>query len=1387
MDPLPGDEFEQRCDILLRKTNIKNVLIPREESGTSVSINFAEDEQKGEGKFKRARVRVRVRRRGKGTSTRCFSLGRTATKLGKFLSGDTLGKLKSQNGTSSGVNNKMNHSIPWNYPFRQNHRETTPQDESPSTGGELSQFDDSQERGKKKSAAVRDLHDGHSEESAVNPHKGKKQKRRHDSPGGKPSTIADWLATHVRNYANCSYLLGRKKCYKCFMATKGVATAGIGTVEAHTDGVHPAEELPSKGKPTNERQEKKRRQEKTNKSFTFSYGFYSKKGKYHDNEDTCSHASFSSFEIQKEVEQVIRRMGSGKMKFNLFDEVLKSFCIRSSSLRHRDGSAWGSKPSGYRNGLKPPAKPSNGGTCRVYLKPALPVYHLEGGNPPTGPPLHHMICRYFYEEKSGDQKEGNKRTQRREKRNVHKDTHDVEEGVKKLQLKCLTRWREKTQLLDAQGEELHQTYNPNLRFSHYYKFVCKVCKKCQHVNAQQGRMLPRAYLRYLHGVPKRGGKRKKDEAYHRMSGYTSSSCSDEFNYVRCSPPNVNKRYGGEGSAATGATADGDLPSFFTTKQMNRSNPLSGDTHEFIHGEEKNHPSDSPPSGNATNSYGTLGDYLTSCKMCRHLLKYDNMANDFLLTFWKNNYFLKHPFCLNRSEKKMLNLLAASQEREKTTFGRNFKNDDERRGGCHFWSHSDVDTYQHSKELQMWKDELERCSTRRNAPNEWARRGSPFRSFLKRRRQKMILSREWKSCVDKMRRYLFEEYYTKFISAKEAKPGEGPSNGSSKHRGVDDNSDMHLFTICDGHGDSHASHFLIQNVNKVFYFLLVHTLFNVYISLKILHPLLDFLYYRECVKEKRNSYAGACIINILLRGNYLYVNNTGDCRCALMTFHLDRFEYNREGSAEEREDNSARRKKRRGGKSKRRAQRAARTVSSDFGSDFVSDVGNHFGSDRHFDREYQTYVINEKSLSYNELNCEHNCNSYVEYLRMYKMHFCEELAGRQVSTGEGHPPGERRNENGDSSVSVPPADKFERGVQNDEQMEALPNVKKTKRRADLKRAKMDSHLNKQIAMLNGYLLSERGKEINIGNLSYDLIKYNRVDGCLHPCRVIGDYDLKRKYYNGHFTLSNDSNVYKYDLNNINLVNMIRYLYLSKFCRPCSRSYLLSSYGKIGPIRQIVLLDVPEEGHQWGKTHTVRAANLHRSTFVSSAEVPPKPLKPCQPSEGRLPPAGLCLKIYRDGAPDSNVFSSQAEKKKENFAVQINERFAPYINIKRVSMNENYLCWKERRNFFHLLIIASDGVFEYVNPHLVLNILKKNKSVYAKVRKIYRTYDMREIWTTTAGSTPQRDINKMMHRYMPTKEDCTKLARDIVKSSIMHGNLDDSTCFCIFIFPTFFVCG
>ncbi|KJP88071.1 hypothetical protein AK88_02185 [Plasmodium fragile] len=1382
MDPFPGDEFEQRCDILLRKTDMKNLLIPRKEIETSVHINFAEDKQKYQRRFKR----VRVRRHGKkGVSLSCFSVGRTQTKLEKYLARDTVGKLKNQNGTAAEVENKMNHHIPSNYRFIQNRRKTTPLSEPSSPGGKLSQFKDTKQRGKKKSAAFKGLYDEHLEKKPVNTHKGEKKKWTHDSPkrGKQFCTIDDCLTTQVRNYANCTYLLGRKKCYKCFMATQGVNTA---------------QEIPSKGVSINEGPQKKSSKEGTHKSFTFSYGFYSKKGKYHDNEDTCSHASFSSYEIQKEVEQVIHRMGSSKMKFNLFDELLKKFFMRSSILRHKNHSPRETKCDRHRNEFNPPAKRSNGGTYKVYLKPVLPLYHLEGeNNPPGDPDQHNMTCRYFYEDRSGDHRDrSGHRKEKSEKENARNDTHDVEHGIKKLQLKYLTQWTEKSQMLNSQGEELYQTHNPNLRSSHYYKFVCKVCKKCQHVNAQQGRMLHRAYLRYLHGVPKGGRKKtkkKKNESYHKMSAYTSSSCSEEFNYVRFSPHHGNKRYEGKGrretgaTSATGANADRDFPSLSAAIHMNNINGPGGHTHESTHGDGEHHPSDFSPSGGATKICNTLTDYLTSCKTCRHLLKYDNMANDFLLNFWKTNDFLKHPFCLNRSEKKMLNLLVASQEKEKTKFAQNCRNDDEQSGGLahdrsedergryHFCSHSDVDTYQNWKEMQMWKDELEKRCAKKNAPNEWDREREPSRSFLKRKRQKMMRSTEWTKCMDKMRRYLFEQYYERFIAAKETKSGEGHSDVSSKHRGVDNNFDMHLFTICDGHGDSHAAHFLIQNVHKVFYYLLIHTLFNVHMSLKLLHPLLDFLYYRECTEEKSGNCSGSCIINILLRENYLYVNNTGDSRCALMTFHLDKFEYSMETPAEEeREDNCERRKKRRGGKHKRNKQRDAHTV----------------GSDSDFDREYKAYVINTNSFSYNELNCEHNCNSYMEYLRMYKMQLCEELVCRQVKAGEGHRPGKRCNENEDSSVSGPPGDNLRNGVQDEEHMETLPDVKKTKKKADLKKTKMDSHLNKQIVMLNGYLLRERGKEINIGNLSYDLIKYNRVDGCLHPCRVIGDYDLKRKYCNGHFILSNDSNVYKYDMNNINLVNMIRYLYLTKFCVACRRSYLLSSYGKFGPIREIVLLDAPEEGRQGEKTHTMDASNLQHSTIVSSAEVPTKsrqPRQPRQPSEGKPPPAGLCLKIYRDGALDSNVLGNQVEKKKENLPVQINERFAPYINIKSVSMNENYLCRKERRNFFHLLIIASDGVFEYINPHFVLNILKKNKSVYAKVRKLYRTYNMRELCTTTAGSTPRRDINKMMHRYMLTKEHCTKLARDLVKSSIMHGNLDDSTCFCIFIFPTFFVCG
>lgn len=48
----------------------------------------------------------------------------------------------------------------------------------------------------------------------------------------------------------------------------------------------------------------------------------------------------------------------------------------------------------------------------------------------------------------------------------------------------------------------------------------------------------------------------------------------------------------------------------------------------------------------------------------------------------------------------------------------------------------------------------------------------------------------------------------------------------------------------------------------------------------------------------------------------------------------------------------------------------------------------------------------------------------------------------------------------------------------------------------------------------------------------------------------------------------------------------------------------------------------------------------------------------------------------------------------------------------------------------------------------------------------------------------DINYMLHTCMFTKKECTQLAKNIVKSTITSGNLDDSTCFCIFLFPTMF---
>ncbi|GAW81864.1 hypothetical protein, conserved [Plasmodium gonderi] len=1471
------NEFIECFDILLRKTDIKNVQISRGRSRQNVSINFIKDDQKCKNSVNGYVKRVEIKKHGI-SSGGCYCLiRRKATKLRKFLTHKDYRRDRRTNRNMNEIHSDIKHGFPISccYTRENNIKKKSVDVENERNNRSLRHYKKFNESGENKckcfkGAQINDLNQWHMN----NCNEEIKNCQNEQFPVTRSNKIVDSLINNIQNYANYEYVVCRKKCYDCFMSLNKKCKS------KNFDKYVSINQYFKRNTSNNN--------ENVKKSFIFNYGFYAKKGKFHNNEDTSSHASFSSYKIRKEIEKIINHIRRNNIKYNLFNEILKKFHIDSHIIQSKknrcnsNSSPHETKINRCKKKYTHCSTPSHVRLFRVYLKSILPVYQQEK-TPSNGTQQCDMICSYFYEDKDRHKKRGRnanvhkKENMQRNKNmnrvkskhrdnnmqmnrvkskyrddnmqinrvkskhrdnNMHMNRGEKEDEHKMQQEEVTNYGEEMCQMLGEEREEnLYYTHNQNLHILQDYKFVCKVCKKSEHVKIEEKQMFQLAYLRYLYNVhkyipcnKKRRKKKKNGRPYCEINNHTSnSSHSDEFSYMNFFHGYKNNHSKEESDLVTNTSAarmekvteSTSLFNFSSSNLTNNINSSGVKSHDLIFREKMDNKNYTFINENTRNYYHyRLTDWLIQCKTCRYLHKYDNLSNDYLLNFCKTNYFFHPLFFLNMSEKKILSYLSASQEREKNYLRENIKNKVEKRDDIknvgndnervkyHFRSYSDMSTYRYGEMLQMWENVMKKYDTKGD---------TIYRPLMKMKEKRC--SRKKKKWLDDLRRQNFEEYYIRIRGIREMQQngyplGESNEDGPSLNC-MGNELDMHFFSICDGHGGSHASEFLIQNVHKVFHSLLIHTFFNIHLSLKMLHPLLDLLYYRECIRQNIRTYSGSCIINILLRGNYIYVNNTGDSKCALVTFHLDRFEYIQDtsgggeatcGSEKDRRENNRLSKKgisKKGlskkGLSKKGISKkglSKKGLSKDHPSekqmecketkkeisrtdrDSNSEKDN---SDSSNNCDHSSYVINLNSISYNELNCEHNCNNYMEYLRMYKLYFCENLRTQQMSIGERKHYCEKINEKENRVVSPISDDTF-----GDNDMAKEGEKKKKKKKKEKGKVQLDNHLNGQIIKLNNFLLNEKGKQINIGNLSYELIKFNRLDGCLHPSRVIGDYDLKRKYNKGTLILSNDSNVYKYDMNNINFFNSIHYIYSYKFCNMCKRNYLLSSYGKIAPISQIVLLDTPEGKFQrmCNKSEREKLGSLCLSKLCCS------PILNDDQAHNKVRGkkyTELFFKIYRDDSSNSDLINNSTEKREKFPGNMMNERFPPYIKIKNVSLNNNYLCGKNRKNFFHLLIIASDGVFEYINPQVILNILKKNKSVHAKIQKIYKiynSYNVYDLWTSIPGKKTQKDINKMMHKYMFTKEECTKLARDIVKNSIMCGNIDDSTCFCVFIFPTFF---
>ncbi|KAI4837338.1 protein phosphatase [Plasmodium brasilianum] len=975
---------------------------------------------------------------------------------------------------------------------------------------------------------------------------------------------------------------------------------------------------------------------------------------------------------------------------------------------------------------------------------------------------------------------------------------------------------------------------------------------------------------------------KTTDAYFRFQDSDESSCSDEFNFInyarRC-PNEVAKKICPSVTGPTDKREDiintDDYKNRNTNttlfnfvddearENMNRSGERKIDVITIknnIRKEKGNSKNDATQiDGKIVNRFA-LNNCLIKCKTCRHIHKYDNLSNDHLLKICKSYYNSEFPFFLNMLGEQIFNAHLSNCPMNKGYLRNIIISKDNMneylkrikrrniRGRFYLHSSTDVDCYENEIRFQVLREEMENEGNRENSKNERNRENSKNEEKKKHskctnllcrntpstmiissneKRDKGLVNNERQSKLQQIKEYLndrkrlvFEKY---FSSIREAGIKEEHTLKKGKiieHcENVTSNFDMHFFTICDGHGDTHASLFLIQNAHKIFYYLLINTFFSIHFSLKILSPLLDLLYYIACYGKNVNTYSGSCIINVLLRKNYIYVNNTGDSKCALVTFNLDKFEH-KEKEQDEMGKGVQKKKQSRKGRGKKREKGSNHNISH-------SSVSS--GTERAINTDYHCYDINLNSISYNELNSEHNCNNYSEYLRMYKAYYYNSLRKEHMKTKEQanvhiHTDtkiGMKVNssviyENACKEVCSSKEDECDdnfvqkkkikkkskggnsKGTKNDEEKREKDNKKKDakkniKRNAKCnakgktrKHAELDNDLNEKIAKINDYILREDGKQVSIGNFSNELIKLNRLDGCLHPSRVIGDYDLKKKYYNNEiFILSNNSNIYKYNLNNVNFFNNIHYFYTHRNCTACNESHVLCSYGKINLIDNIILSSRTELLLQ--KKNKLKTLNQYY--FPNHC-----PENLCDSSSlgshgsaniynGQHELVEAFMKIYKDDTFKNADIRNCVKNKTENIGIRLKEQFSPYIDIKSTTLNGNCFYKKDKKNFFHFLIIASDGVFEFINPLFILNILKNNKSVYKKIQKIYKIYNTYNN-SVISHSKSNEEINSRMHKYMITKKECTKLAKDIVKCSVSSGNFDDSTCFCIFLFPTLF---
>ncbi|SOV21667.1 conserved Plasmodium protein, unknown function [Plasmodium sp. DRC-Itaito] len=1304
-------------------------------------------------------------------------------------------------------------------------------------------------------------------------------KKRHDHNDYKniatfKCPLLNILINNIKYISNYEYIIEKKLCYDCYCSIKlnkikNNVDTNKNDMNDHTY-ININEYMKKKEKKKKKKKDEdikniypnklntnEKKNRKLKNSYIFTYGFYSKKGKYHMNEDCSSHTLFSSFKIFQEIKKFYTNIK--KRNYCFFDELMNVFDKTQMENKKKDLLKCDTY---YHNDYMKLSK--------VYVKLCNPFFFLslkknkKENNNKTYPYdiIYNYFCDDLDEKKKKKKKKNinyinnnNNNNSDDDKNILYNNTYNIKKGSSKKQIISnqinssnnttdILNYKEKKlkNLMHNNENNFYYTYDSNIRRKHKYIFICKNCKKKEYINKKKSFHVN--YLKYLFNKKTYLNKKKKEhEKYFINNKYNiydenlldllndknnSTTSSDEFQFLKFKKnKNKNKKkyiyiYPND---------------IHKDKHINNKHFIL-EEHYFKKQEKSN--------------VISLKNYFIKCRTCRHLSKYDNLVNEDILNIFKRNNILMSPILLSRSNNMLPSLLLSCYKNKKNKknikdyiinclyiqscrkarkdikkdITKNKKKEKKKIIENSFDNINICDTLNHSvmSNASYYYSDLEVYT--KNQVRKRLEKKLKISLLIKRvnryhRSKSCNIIRDESNGVDiydmhkefyYMNNYninkdiiCMDNKYIPYIISHNKEMFFKHNKKTNNIHNLYDHYDIHLFTICDGHSSCHTSSFIIKNIHKIFYYLLIHTFFNIYMSLKLIHPFLDLLYYKICLQNNLKKSNGSCIINVLINKNYIYVSNTGDSKCSLMTFNLDIYDYECKEKKKE--------KKKEKNKKKNKGIMSRLNVEGDIinaqggkicGDKKICGDNNICGGETRNELNYESYKINSKSISYNELNSEHNCNNYFEYLRIYKMymkHYVNENNhNKNADNRKKTNVGEDHTYNNNNNIYLNKCDE---------------NIFKNINR----RYHCDIHdgnnicgnLKETIYEINNLILKEKEEtQINIGNIPNNIIHYNRLNGCLHPSRVIGDYDIKKRYMIYKNILSNYSNIYKYNMNNINFYNNIHYLYKYKKCNECRKNYILNSYGKFKDINDLILLKKTKN-----KNKNLNIRNHHiieekkyinldynkddNNTihFVNSYLIDNKKKNnnindnfydiKYKNNITNMNTHSNVIKVYKETHYNNNYNMDEQsndnnkKKKKKKFHLYPDEQLLPYIHFKPTNLNKNYIYKSNKKNFFHLLLIASDGVFEYINPYIILNIIKKHKTIYTKIQKIYYLYNNYIKYINTTNHY----LNYMMHNhnFLITSKECFELSRDIVRTTIRMGNYDDSSCFCIFLFPQF----